>query len=183
MSEKKNLERDILVVPTKDIFFVNEGFYSCSKGDVLKLEKKGLYKIRKEMEKDENFQQIIPYIAIKKGNKILTYKRSKKGGEGRLFDRYSVGVGGHIDAPDNLIESAIREVKEEIDIEIKESDLDFIGLINITETEVDRVHLGVAIVVEINDNLDFNKGEVDKIVNRSFDTKDELEDKIEKFEI
>ncbi len=183
MSEKKNLERNILVVPTSDTVFIKEGFTSCNKKDIIELEKNGLYKIRNKMEEDENFQQLIPYIAIKKGNEILSYKRSKKGGEERLFDRYSTGVGGHIDEPDNLIKSAIREVKEEIDIDIKENDLDFVGFINITKTEVDRVHLGVAIIVEINEELDFSKGEVDKITNRSFDSKEDLEEKLDKFEI
>jgi predicted NUDIX family phosphoesterase len=183
MSEKKNLERDILVVKTKETLFIKEGFTEASKEEVLELEKKGQYENRNKMEIDENFQQLIPYIAIKKDNKILSYQRSKKGGEGRLFDKYSIGVGGHIDAPDSLVQSAIREVKEEIDIDILEKDLSFVGFINITKTPVDRVHIGVAVVVEINENLDFSKGEIDKITKRSFDDKNKLEEKSSKFEI
>jgi len=179
--EKKNLKKNILVVPSEKLN-LEEGFIPKTKEEILALEKMAIYRIREEMEVDENFQQLIPYVAIKKGDKILTYKRSQTGGEGRLYDKYAIGVGGHIDEPDNLVKASLREIEEEIDLKLSEEDLQFVGLINLLGTEVDRVHLGIAILVEIDEDLDFQKGELDKILNRSFDNKEDLEKKKDKFE-
>ena len=182
MSEKKNLEKDILVIPTEKISHIGFGFIPTTKEEVLKLAQNGEYRLRSQMEEDPNFKQLLPYVAIKQGNKIFTYQRSKKGGENRLFEKYSVGVGGHIDYPDELIQSTLRELKEEIELEVSKNDLKFVGFINAKETPVDLVHLGIAIIVEVPESFDFSKGELDKITNRELNTKEELETKKDKFE-
>jgi predicted NUDIX family phosphoesterase len=182
MLEKKNLEMDILVVSSGEINHIGLGFTPTTKEEVLELEKKGQYKLRLEMEEDKNYQQFLPYVVIKKGSKIFTYQRSKKGGENRLFDKWSVGVGGHVDYPDNIIRSTLRELEEEIDLKVIEDDLNFVGFINVEETPVDLFHLGIAIVVEVPDDFDISKGELDKITNRNFNNKKELKAKNEDFE-
>lgn len=173
---------DILVVSSGEINHIGLGFTPTTKEEVLELEKKGQYKLRLEMEEDKNYQQFLPYVVIKKGSKIFTYQRSKKGGENRLFDKWSVGVGGHVDYPDNIIRSTLRELEEEIDLKVIEDDLNFVGFINVEETPVDLFHLGIAIVVEVPDDFDISKGELDKITNRNFNNKKELKAKNEDFE-
>lgn len=182
MSEKKNLEMDILVIPTAEIPHIKLGFTPATKEDVLRLASQGEYKIRHKMEEDKNYQQFLPYVVIKQGKKIFTYQRSKTGGEGRLFGQHSVGVGGHVDYPDDIIASTLRELEEELELQVTEDDLNFVGFINIEETPVDLHHLGLAIIVEVDKYFDFNKGELDKITNRSFDTKEEIQRDIEKYE-
>lgn len=108
---------------------------------------------RKEAENNEAYKQIIPYCVIKKGNKILTYKRTKAGGESRLHDKLSIGVGGHINPIDekllgsNIIELATkRELEEELNWgNININLLKFIprGLIYDDSSEVGKVHFGL----------------------------------------
>lgn len=182
MSEKKNLEMDILAIPSEKISHIKFGFTPMTKEEILKLAEQGEYKTRYKIEEDKNFQQLLPYVVIKKGGEIFSYQRSKKGGEKRLFDKYSIGVGGHIDYPDNLITSTIRELKEELDLEVQEDDLNFVGFINAEETPVDLFHLGIAIIIEVSDDFESHKGELDKVINREFNTKKKLEEKLEKLE-
>ena len=90
---------------------------------------------RGEVETDTSLLQPIPYAVIiapfgeEEEARVLVYKRSSAGGETRLQDKYSVGVGGHINALDitnyfiNTEETSpcsaclIREVTEELGVE------------------------------------------------------------------
>lgn len=122
-------------------------------------------------ESDPSVVQIIPYVTLwryKNGVKeLFTYKRGKAGGEGRLHDLYSVGVGGHVedmpnapieDLRETLYQAAIREIQEEIGETIVSS-LDvraaiYRGFNNATvyldtRTEVESVHLGIMMNVEL----------------------------------
>ena len=61
---------------------------------------------RGDVETDTSLLQPIPYTVViapfgEEGEaKVLMYKRSSKGGETRLQDKYSIGVGGHINGID-----------------------------------------------------------------------------------
>jgi predicted NUDIX family phosphoesterase len=115
------------------------------------------YLNRSEAELDKNFKQLIPYVLILCGEKILRYRRGKKGGETRLHGLYSVGIGGHISEEDNgLFSNALgyhdgmrRELMEEVAIEdAKEA---AVALINDDSTEVGYVHFGVVHIMRVAD--------------------------------
>ena len=61
---------------------------------------------RGDVETDTSLVQPIPYAVViapfgEAGEaKVLMYKRSSKGGESRLQDKYSIGIGGHINGID-----------------------------------------------------------------------------------
>ena len=61
---------------------------------------------RGDVETDTSLVQPIPYAVViapfgEAGEaKVLMYKRSAKGGESRLQDKYSIGIGGHINGID-----------------------------------------------------------------------------------
>ena len=61
---------------------------------------------RGDVETDTSLVQPIPYAVViapfgEEGEaKVLMYKRSAKGGESRLQDKYSIGIGGHINGID-----------------------------------------------------------------------------------
>lgn len=60
---------------------------------------------REELEKDERFGQILPYIVLYKRRlyqhpSIFVYQRTKNVGEKRLAGDLSIGVGGHVDLAD-----------------------------------------------------------------------------------
>lgn len=54
---------------------------------------------------DESFLQIIPYLTVvtDKG-RVLTYRRSKASGEDRLHDKWSIGIGGHVNVSDIYVD-------------------------------------------------------------------------------
>lgn len=118
---------------------------------------------RKFLETSSSYRQLIPYTLIRHGESYFAYGRSSSGGEARLHGKLSVGVGGHIDLSDiqvdafsgidleKTISTALsRELDEEISIEgniISVKTMDY--LICSNASEVDKVHLGIVIVIEV----------------------------------
>src|SRR5881227_326037 len=112
---------------------------------------------RAQAEKDPTHKQIIPYVLLTHGDKVLFYVRGKKAGEQRLVAKGSIGIGGHMNESDEslfaLDEVAYRagverEVGEEITINTKFEDR-IVALLNDDTTEVGQVHLGVVHVFKL----------------------------------
>ena len=131
-------------------------------------------------ETDPSHKQIIPYVLLAHGDRVLFYVRGKKAGEQRLVAKGSIGIGGHMNESDEslfaLDDAAYRagverEVAEEIAINTKFEDR-IVALLNDDSTEVGQVHLGVVHVFQL------AEPKVDKreamITSLSFLTKDEL---------
>ncbi|HBR08365.1 MAG TPA: hypothetical protein DD735_05640, partial [Clostridiales bacterium] len=55
---------------------------------------------RPDAEQDPGYKQIIPYVALVRGDEAFLLRRLKKGGEKRLHGMLSLGVGGHINPVD-----------------------------------------------------------------------------------
>jgi predicted NUDIX family phosphoesterase len=109
---------------------------------------------RDEAEYNFNYKQVIPYVIIRHRNEFLLLKRTKKQTEKRLHDKYSLGIGGHInpvssDSRDNIIMNGLyKELNEEISLS-DPAELNFIGVINDESNSVSRVHLGLLYVHEV----------------------------------
>ena len=112
---------------------------------------------RAQAEQDPTHKQIIPYVLITCGDKVLYYVRGKKAGEQRLVAKGSIGIGGHMNETDEslfaLDEAAYRagverEVAEEIKIDSPFEDR-IVALLNDDSTEVGRVHLGIVHVFKL----------------------------------
>ena len=108
-------------------------------------------------EKDPTHKQIIPYVLLAHGDKVLFYVRGKKAGEQRLVAKGSIGIGGHMNKTDEslfaLDEAAYRagverEVGEEILIQPKFEDK-IVALLNDDRNEVGQVHLGIVHVFRV----------------------------------
>jgi len=140
----------VLVVPTSKVIELlgsKTGIVEVEEQKIQQLiQKEGLFIPRNQAEQDESFQQIIPYVVMKNNGQILLLLRTSKQGEKRLHDKYSLGVGGHINNLDDqkpwnaFLKGMKREITEEVDVEIHS--IDYIGIINDTSTPVSRVHLG-----------------------------------------
>ena len=121
------------------------------------------YLERDVAETDERFKQLIPYIIIKAGDNVFRYRRSKKGGEGRLHGLYSIGVGGHINPVDeqaiiqDTYETALRrELSEEIELQGNGTySIKTLGCIYDSSTPVGRVHFGIVHLLKL-DHYDFD---------------------------
>lgn len=119
---------------------------------------------RAALEEMPEFRQIIPYVVVRHDNRILRYIRTPAGGEDRLHGKISIGLGGHIDAPDirwhrdgadidlygTLQKAALREINEEIG-SIGFFNLRWIGAITDNTNLVGHVHVGVVGVLDLID--------------------------------
>jgi predicted NUDIX family phosphoesterase len=112
------------------------------------------YLNRSDAEHDKRYKQLIPYVLLICGDKILRYRRGRGGQETRLHGLYSVGVGGHISEEDHQLfsndpyqEGMRRELAEEVAVdEAKEA---AVAVINDDSTEVGWVHFGVVHVMRV----------------------------------
>jgi predicted NUDIX family phosphoesterase len=107
---------------------------------------------RREVEEDPGYQQIIPYVVFRHGDRYLLTRRLKASSEKRLRHLYSLGVGGHINPEDvangdPVLDGMRREWEEEVayagSIRVR-----LLGLIHEESAPVGRVHLGVVFLVE-----------------------------------
>src|SRR5437660_8263921 len=112
---------------------------------------------RPEAESNLAYKQIIPYALIVFQNTVLHYVRGKKAGEQRLIAKGSIGIGGHMNEPDESLfamdqeayrAGVEREVNEEIKIDTPFED-QIVALLNDDSTEVGRVHLGIVHVFKL----------------------------------
>jgi predicted NUDIX family phosphoesterase len=104
---------------------------------------------RSQVEQDESFKQIIPYICIRHADSFVLLQRTKKQSEARLHNKYSLGIGGHINeqevaggAEDLVHAGLLRELREEISL-AEGWALNLLGTIYDASTPVGRVHFGI----------------------------------------
>ena len=108
----------------------------------------GRFRPRREMEADPSQKQVIPYLVLRDGGRYFLMRRTRAGGDERLHDRWSIGVGGHLNPGDGDVRGGLlREWREEIDAAFV-PDFRVVGLINDDENEVGAVHLGVVFVAD-----------------------------------
>jgi len=106
---------------------------------------------RPAAEADPGYRQIIPYVALLRGEEVFSTRRLRGGTETRLHGRIALGVGGHInpetdgDGDDVLLRGLRREIEEEVAIDggLDLTALHFEGIINDDANEVSLVHLGL----------------------------------------
>jgi predicted NUDIX family phosphoesterase len=135
---------------------------------------------RHELETNEDFGQLLPYVVLRQGQKVFVYERTKMVGEQRLAGKSSVGIGGHVDLSDimetngvidvmaTLAFAVARELNEEIVFvaadgsrattkDLRDAGFNlapmFKGVINDTSDEVGRVHYGALFVMEVPDEF------------------------------
>lgn len=171
----------ILVVPRKELFeeIVFEGFERNKIAYYLgRIEKYSIFMKRFLVENDQNYKQIIPYLVIKFKNKYFMFQRFPIGAEDRLFHKYSVGIGGHINEKDvkknkNLIYSGLkREFNEELIYRGKLKSK-IIGCINNDFDDVGKVHFGIIYLIEI-ESSDIEVREKSKMEGKLVNKKDLL---------
>ncbi len=108
----------------------------------------GSYRPRPDMESDPSFKQIIPYLVLRDGPRWFLMRRTRAGSDARLHERFSIGVGGHVNAGDGGLKGGLlREWNEELDAPFVPA-FRFVGLLNDDESDVGAVHLGVVYEAE-----------------------------------
>lgn len=103
----------------------------------------GEYRPRGEAEQDPDWQQIIPYLLMRDGERLFLMQRTKGGGDARLHDLCSLGIGGHLNPEDGgVLEGLRREFHEEMTANW-DPEPRLIGLLNDDDVLVGQVHIGV----------------------------------------
>jgi predicted NUDIX family phosphoesterase len=112
------------------------------------LDATGRYEPRDVMETDPTYKQVIPYLVLRDGASYFLMRRTRAGVDARLHDRWSIGVGGHLNpGDDGLLGGLRREWREEL-VAGFEPDFVPVALLNDDTTEVGAVHLGVVFVAD-----------------------------------
>ena len=140
---------NVLVVKTESLGDIvrENGLITGRESEVLALiASEGFFLPRPTAEESPAYRQIIPYVAVVRGDEVFATRRLNKGGESRLHGLMSLGVGGHINETDRahgdwLMNCLRREIEEEIDI-ADFGALTLRGLINDSANTVGSVHLG-----------------------------------------
>ncbi len=119
----------------------------------------GFYVERSRAEQTPAWKQIIPYTLVMTEGRVLLVKREKAGGEARLHDKLSIGIGGHVDSEDALDAAERKEVnplaagsRRELGEELHISGpikIRSIGTLNDDSNPVGAVHLGLVQVAEV----------------------------------
>ena len=103
----------------------------------------GTFRPRAEAEADPSWKQLIPYLVLRDGERVFLMRRTRAGGDERLHERYTIGIGGHVNPGDeDLLGGLKREWAEEIEADF-EPDFDFLGVLNDDDNAVGAVHLGL----------------------------------------
>src|SRR2546422_4245046 len=89
-------DEEILVVPRR--ILIQKPFRGFTDAGVeeylLRVREYGVFRPRAGVEEDPSFKQIIPYLLVRHRGRLFLVQRSTEGGETRLHDKYSIGVGG-----------------------------------------------------------------------------------------
>lgn len=115
---------------------------------VAAVERAGTYEPRTQMEGDPSFKQVIPYLVLRDGPRYFLMQRTTAGGDVRLHNRYSIGVGGHLNPGDGgLLGGLQREWNEELVAGFVPA-FELVALLNDDTTPVGSVHLGAVYVAD-----------------------------------
>jgi predicted NUDIX family phosphoesterase len=112
------------------------------------IERSTQFRPRSEVEQDPSLKQLIPYLVLRDAERLFLMQRTRAGGDARLHERYSIGIGGHLNPGDrDALGGLSREWHEEIKAAFQ-PDFRFLGLLNDDEDPVGAVHLGLVYVAD-----------------------------------
>jgi predicted NUDIX family phosphoesterase len=141
----------VFVVPRASVM-PDGGWYGLKSADLdsflSTVERHGRFESRPAMEADPAFKQIIPYLVLRDAEAYFLMRRTRAGGDVRLHDRWSIGVGGHLNPGDEDLAGGLRrEWSEELVADFV-PEFRFIGLLNDDTTPVGEVHVGAVFVAD-----------------------------------
>ena len=180
-----NMEELVFAFPTDEFWklmtYKKKGLIKENSEVLKRIVQNGLFLRRSELEEDPSFKQIIPYAIIsnkepkrsgvRQSQSFYLFKRTSKQTEKRLHNKFSLGVGGHMN-PNDSMESKeqylIDELKRELYEEVKLlngcliEDIEFIGFINDDTISVGSVHIGLLYNIHVS-NKEVYINETDKM--------------------
>ena len=135
----------VLVVP-RDALVPGDGWTGVRRMDLTEalaiVAREGRFMRRGDAEEDATHKQVIPYLVLRDGEHWFLMRRTRAGGDARLHDLGSIGVGGHLNPGDGDVAGGLRrEWHEEVEADFV-PEFTPIGLLNDDTTPVGAVHVG-----------------------------------------
>ena len=169
------MEELVFAISTDDLWelitYKEKGLIKENGAVLKRIIQKGLFRKRNELEEDPSFKQIIPYAFISNKESFFIFKRTSGQTEKRLHNKFSLGLGGHMN-PGNSKEPKEQYLNNELKRELFEEvkllngciieDIEFIGFINDDTIPVGRVHIGLLYNIHVS-NKDVVINETDKM--------------------
>jgi predicted NUDIX family phosphoesterase len=145
------IDERVLVVP-RDVVPDAGGWLGLRSGGLADFladaERHASFEPRAAMEADPSHKQLIPYLVLRDGDRYFLMRRTKAGGDVRLHDHWSIGVGGHLNpGDDDVIGGLRREWREELVADFEPA-FEPVALLNDDTTDVGSVHLGIVFVAD-----------------------------------
>jgi len=167
-----DLSEQVLVVP-REAVVPGEGWLGVRRDGVgaalAAVARDGRFVLRSTAEVDATLKQVIPYLILRDGERWFLMRRTKAGGDARLHDRWSIGVGGHLNPGDGDVLGGLRrEWAEELVADFV-PDFTPVGLLNDDTTPVGAVHIGIVYVADAA-GRPVEIRETDKLVGRFAET-------------
>jgi predicted NUDIX family phosphoesterase len=180
-----NTEELVFAFPTAEfwklIAYKKKGLIKGNSKALKKIVQDGLFLGRSGLEEDPSFKQVIPYAIIsykepersgvRQSQSFYLFRRRPGQTEKRLHNKFSLGVGGHMnpgDSTESKEQYLIGELKRELYEEVKLlngcliEDIEFIGFINDDTIPVGRVHIGLLYNIHVT-NKEVYINETDKM--------------------
>ena len=169
------MEELVFAIPTNELWklltYKEKGLIKENSEVLKRVVQNGLFCKRIELEEDPSFKQIIPYAIISNKESFCLFKRTSRQTEKRLHNKFSLGVGGHMNpgiSKESKEQYLINELKRELFEEVKLlngcliEDIEFIGFINDDTISVGSVHIGLLYNINVS-NKDVVINETDKM--------------------
>jgi predicted NUDIX family phosphoesterase len=169
------MEELVLAFPTDELWklltYKEAGLIMGNSDALQQIVQSGQFRRRSELEEDPSFKQLITYAVISNNDSLYLFKRRPGQTEKRLHNKFSLGVGGHINPGDSTgpkEQFLVNELKRELFEEVRlmdgclVEDIEFIGFINDDTIPVGRVHIGLLYNIHVS-NKEVYINETDKM--------------------
>jgi predicted NUDIX family phosphoesterase len=144
-------DEQVLVVP-REALVPGDGWTGVRPGDLAHalavVERDGFFVRRGDAEADPSRKQVIPYLVLRDGERWFLMRRTRAGGDARLHDLWSIGVGGHLNPGDGDVAGGLRREWSEELVAAFEPEFEPVGLLNDDTTPVGSVHVGFVYVAD-----------------------------------
>ena len=165
-TEQSTVHDEMILVVKREHLFAQEPAWNGLKevhfDAYLKLiQEKKQFLPRSHMEVDPAYKQIIPYLIFTHNNKYFLMQRSSSGGEKRLKNKYTLGIGGHIRQEDMTHDSIFEWARREFYEEVQYHDaftIEPLGILNDDSNPVGQVHIGFVFLLRgVTDTISVNE--------------------------
>jgi predicted NUDIX family phosphoesterase len=144
-------DEQVLVVP-REALVPGDGWTGVRPDDLVAanavVARSGTFVRRGDAEEDPSRKQVIPYLVLRDGERWFLMRRTRGGGDARLHDLWSIGVGGHLNPGDGDVAGGLRREWAEELVADFEPDYAAVGLLNDDTTPVGAVHVGFVYVAD-----------------------------------